>query len=186
MHIPRQASVEADPGVASSARDANLLGALAVAVAGRIDTSSEAAALVALHVYLGGATVEALRRVLGLSHPATVRLVDRLAARGLLDRAPGADRRTVALHLTAEGHAAADAVLGARRSAVAEVLGALDGAERDAFVPLLERLLHGLVGDRAHARRICRLCDAHACGHDDGRCPVTNGAREKAPQDYAP
>jgi DNA-binding MarR family transcriptional regulator len=166
-------------------RDANLLGTLATAVAGRFDTSSEAAALVALHVYLGGSPIEALRRVLGLSHPATVRLVDRLQDRGLLRRAPGDDGRTVALTLTPAGRTRARDLQARRTAAVAEVLDVLDGAERAALGGLLEALLGGLVAGRADARRLCRLCDADACGHHDGRCPVTNAARERAPGDYA-
>ncbi len=168
-----------------TSREANLLGALSLAVAGRFDTSSEAAALVALRVYLGGRPIEALRRVLDLSHPATVRLVDRLSARGLLRRAPGPDRRTVALVLTEAGAARADALLERREQALGTVLGALDADEQAALTPLLERLLAGLVADRADARRLCRLCDATACGHEDGCCPVTNAARQRAPQDYA-
>ena len=172
-------------GGAVGARDANLLGALALAVAGRFDTSSEAAALVALHGYLGGRPIEALRRVLALSHPATVRLVDRLAGRGLVTREPGADRRSLALALTPAGTAAALELQRRREAAVAGVIAVLDVDERAALAPLLERLLHGLVDGRADARRICRLCDPVACGHHDGRCPTTNAAREKAPQDYA-
>jgi DNA-binding MarR family transcriptional regulator len=168
-----------------TSREANLLGALSLAVAGRFDASSEAAALVALHVYLGGRPIEALRRVLHLSHPATVRLVDRLEQRGLVRRAPGADRRTVALTLTASGAAGARDVLARREQALDEVLDHLGDAERAALAPLLERLLGGLVADRADARRICRLCDAEACGHWEGRCPVTRAARANAPQDYA-
>ncbi len=168
-----------------TSRQANLLGALSLAVAGRFDTSSEAAALVALRVYLGGRPIEALRRVLDLSHPATVRLVDRLAARGLLRREPGPDRRSVALVLTDAGAAQADALLERRERALGDVLDALDDEEQAALTPLLERLLGALVADRADARRLCRLCDATACGHEDGCCPVTNAARERAPQDYA-
>jgi DNA-binding MarR family transcriptional regulator len=171
-------------GQPTGGREENLLGALALAVVARFDTSSEAAALVALQQYLGGRPIEALRRALGLSHPATVRLVDRLAGRGLVRRTAGEDRRSVALALTPAGDAEATALLDARRTAIADVLDPLDDAARDALVPLLERLLHGLAADRATARHLCRLCDNGACGHHDGRCPVTNGARAHAPQDY--
>ena len=166
-------------------RTANLLGALSVAVASRLDTSSEAAALTALHVYLGGRPIEALRRVLGLSHPATVRLVDRLVARGLVERTPGTDRRSVALRLTDEGALRARDLLRARGEAIDAVLCGLGPADAERLAPLLEKLLAGLVEDRADARRICRFCDADACGHHAGRCPVTETARAKAPQDYA-
>ena len=88
-------------------RLANLLGVTALAATDRLRSAVEAdlgsggsgpAALVHLQAY-PGESVEALRRVLGISQPATVRIADRLAAAGLLERRPGADRRTLALHL---------------------------------------------------------------------------------------
>jgi hypothetical protein len=56
------------------------------------------------------------------------------------------------------------------------VLGPLDESERAGLTRLHEKLLAGLTGGRADAGRICRLCDAHACGHEEGRCPVTRAA----------
>ena len=48
-----------------------------------------------------GASIDALRRVLGLSHSGGVRIVKRLEAEGLVAREPDpADRRAVRLHLT--------------------------------------------------------------------------------------
>jgi hypothetical protein len=37
-------------------------------------------------------------------------------------------------------------------------------------------LVGGLAGDRLTARRVCRLCDADACGHPQ-RCPITQAVR---------
>ena len=61
----------------------------------------------------------------------------------------------------------------ARESALAEALAVLDAGERRALTELNEKLLAGLTSDRASARRICRLCDIEACGHERGICPVT-------------
>jgi len=36
-----------------------------------------------------------------------------------------------------------------------------------------------LPADRRAARRMCRFCDVYACGHYDGRCPVTLGVDAK-------
>ena len=93
-------------------RDANLLGTLSLAVAGRIETATESplgpsapAALSALDGFLGGEPIDALRQTLGLTHSGAVRLVDRLAEAGLAERRPGPDARTVAVVLTPVGHA---------------------------------------------------------------------------------
>ena len=57
--------------------------------------------------------------------------------------------------------------------ALAEVLAPLDAPEREQLTRLREKLLAGLISGRADARHICTLRDAHACGHEEGRCPVT-------------
>ena len=83
---------------------ANLLTSLALAVQERVGTAAAAtlphgasapAALVALESTLAGGTIDALRRVLGLTHSGAVRLVDRLAAAGLVERRVGPDARSV-------------------------------------------------------------------------------------------
>ena len=60
------------------------------------------AALVHLAAY-PGESAEALHRVLGISQPGTAQVVERLVANGLLERRPGRDRRTHALHVTPRG-----------------------------------------------------------------------------------
>src|SRR3954471_5710461 len=78
-------------------RRANLLGAFALALADRLRAETEAAvghsgaaaaALVTI-VQFPGRTVEFLRRAVGLSHPAAVRVVDRLVEQRLLRPRPG-------------------------------------------------------------------------------------------------
>jgi MarR family transcriptional regulator, negative regulator of the multidrug operon emrRAB len=165
-------------------RLANLLGVMALAGADRLRTAVEAdlgsggsgpAALVHLQAY-PGESVEALRRVLGISQPATVRIVDRLAGDGLLERRPGADRRTLALHLTAAGDRAATGLLAERTQSLRALLDTLTAQEQDALTPLLERLVAALANDRPGARRVCRLCDRGACTSDPG-CPLDHTTR---------
>jgi MarR family transcriptional regulator, negative regulator of the multidrug operon emrRAB len=167
------------------ARDANLLGALSLAVADRLEAAASAAAahggsgpaaLTALATFLEGSSIDTMRKPLGLTHSAAVRLVDRLAVAGLVSRAAGEDGRSVAVFLTPAGRRAAAEVQDGRMRALAEVLAPLDAAEREQLTRLEEKLLAGLTSGRADAGRICRLCDAGACGHEVGRCPVTRAA----------
>jgi MarR family transcriptional repressor of emrRAB len=90
----------------------NLLGALSLAVMDRIEQGARdvighagetPAALIVIGY--GPITNDKLRRILGLSHSGTVRLVDRLVSDRLVERRPGKDGREVALHLTAKGAA---------------------------------------------------------------------------------
>ena len=169
----------------SHVRAANVLGALALALAERIAIAGEAAsgqsaaapaALSALHEYAGGCPVDTLRAITGLTPSGTVRLVDRLEAAGLAQRGPGPDGRTLSVGLTAAGTGAAQRIRDARAAALGEVLGVLDGEEAELLGDLAGRLLAGVTAGRADAWRICRLCDPAACGHFDGRCPVTIAA----------
>ena len=82
--------------------------------------------------------------------------------------------------LTPAGHRAAAEIREARERALAEALSVLGAGERQALTALHEKLLAGLTSDRASARRICRLCDAEACGHERGTCPVTTAASARA------
>jgi MarR family transcriptional regulator, negative regulator of the multidrug operon emrRAB len=174
-----------EPEEGRGARDANLLGALCLAVADRLEEATRSAAalggsapaaLAALDTFLDGSSIDTVRKPLGLSHSAAVRLVDRLAATGLVRRGAGEDGRSVRVFLTPAGRRSASEVQRGRGRALAAVLAPLDAAEREQLTRLQEKLLAGLTSGRADARRICRLCDADACGHKEGRCPVTRAA----------
>ncbi len=56
------------------------------------------------------------------------------------------------------------------------MLAVLSEQERATLAALHDRLLAGMVGSREDARRTCRMCDPVACGHHEGRCPVTQAA----------
>lgn len=165
-------------------RTANLLGAVALGVhdqmaevtqaqAGR--SGATAAALATLHQY-SGLTVEALRRCLGISQPATVRAVDALQSRALLVRGPGKDRRSVALHLTSAGHEEARRVLRARADVLTKVLAGLNESDRAVLERALELVLTRLTTDPQRGDEICRLCDIPVC--PQSRCPVECAAKE--------
>jgi MarR family transcriptional regulator, negative regulator of the multidrug operon emrRAB len=173
------------PTARDLARGANLLGSVALAVGDRVRAAVEQgaaqggsapAALVSLAGYLDGSPIGAVRGPLGLTHSATVRVVDRLVAAGLARRREGSDRRSVAVELTPAGRSAAAEALRARREALEEALAGLDPGERAELARLHAKVLATLTDGRAAAGHICRLCDSHACGHEEGRCPVTQAA----------
>jgi MarR family transcriptional regulator, negative regulator of the multidrug operon emrRAB len=161
-----------------SARTANLLAAQSLVVADRMREAagmelSSAAVLCALETFADGASIDDVRKILGLSHSGGVRVVKRLEEQRLLVREPDpADARAVRLHLTPGGRDEARRLLAARQAAVAPLLGALDEAETAGLERLLERVLTSATGSGEEANRICRLCDPVICGHPD-RCPVT-------------
>lgn len=178
MHTSRRAS-----------RQANLLGALAIAVVDRLqearigDDSRGLTATAALnHLRLRpGQNIDFLARLLQISHPATVRLVDRLEEDGLVARRPSRDdARSRALVLTAKGQRVALAAAGDRLDVLDEVLAPLTTAERRRLEPLLEKLLTALTGDRWDARHICRLCDFPTC--ETPTCPVDQAISEPGMQ----
>jgi MarR family transcriptional regulator, negative regulator of the multidrug operon emrRAB len=166
--------------------DLNVIGALAVVLGDRIrDATEEAsgmggalpAALAALHEWAGGRTIETLAGGLRLSHSRTVRVIDRLEAAGLAARARDpADGRGVLVRLTPAGRSAGQRVLDARAGALEAGVTSLDPGDRRALAAIAERLLADATTGRRAAGAICRFCDAHACGHDVGRCPVTRAA----------
>jgi DNA-binding MarR family transcriptional regulator len=166
--------------------DANAIAAMALLVADRARVAAEAAAgstgavapaLCALHEFASGRPIDVLAGALGVSHSRAVRVIDGLAERDLARRrAAPDDARVVHVALTAPGRAAARRVLAARAQAVEDTLAGLDHDERAQMAALAGRVFDRAVTGRAVARRVCRFCDAHACGHDEGRCPVTLAA----------
>ena len=160
-------------------RTANLLGALAGVITDRVDTqlrshpnqnSSAAAALNLIALYEGCSNAE-LGMVLKLSHPATVRLVDKLEAAGLVEsRTAMTDWRAVALFLTPVGQDRALRVLQQRCVALEAIVNLLSVDQRNQLDGIAETLLAALTTTPIEGGHICRLCDAIICPQDI--CPV--------------
>jgi MarR family transcriptional regulator, negative regulator of the multidrug operon emrRAB len=165
-------------------RGANLLGALALRVADRVRAAvatelseSAATALSAIHNFLDAPRIDQLAQVLGLSSSGTVRLVDGLAAQGLVARRPGADGRESVVALTSAGRRRAQAVTRARAEVLAEALSPLSKAERAAFEDAVEKVLIELVRGPRGRGWMCRLCDTTSCGAERGQpCSITRDA----------
>jgi hypothetical protein len=121
----------------------------------------------------------------GLTPSGAVRLVDRLAAAGYVERRPGRDGRSVALVLTPSGRRAANKVVAARADAIGGALVELSDDERASLTRISEQLLSAVTTERLAIREssqepgggwLCRLCDFVACGRDQGLCPAATTA----------
>jgi DNA-binding MarR family transcriptional regulator len=172
---------------------ANVLGALSLAVADRMNTAVESiaalgpsapAALAAMHEFADGGSVTQLSSVLGLTHSGTVRLVDRLAAEGLVERVGAEDGRAVSVVLTGDGRRMAAQILQAREQSLSGALAGLSPEEVDSLAAALDTMLTTVTLARAEERSartsdrprpwLCRLCDFTACGRSEDNCPVNN------------
>jgi MarR family transcriptional regulator, negative regulator of the multidrug operon emrRAB len=159
-------------------RDLNVIGAFALALADDFKaamedladgTESSCAALVVIGQE-SGLSVDRLSKILGLSQPGTVRLVDRLAEARLVERKTGTDRRSVALRLTDAGKRQVKSLLVGRQHALTEALRGLDAWERSTLAAIADKVLRSLERSQVECDRRCRLCDDASC--PDETCPM--------------
>ena len=168
----------------STTRTANLLGALAGAVVDEYrapltappNRNTTSAAALKLIGDADGCSNRELSQALDLTHPATVRLVDRLVDAGLVERRAGTDRRAVALRLTDAGGRRVRALLALLAGALDAIVDVLPAEQRRQLDRIAETLLRTMTGSPLGGARICRLCDEQAC--PPGRCPVHLRAHE--------
>ena len=161
-------------------RTTNLLGALALAMTDRfgsqlndtLQRSGETPAAIVVLGYAPGLSVEILRQVLGLSHPGTVRLIDRLEEDGAVERRRAVDGRAVALHLTAHGRRVRTRLMDRRLDAIEAALTGLTVEERVVFGQLLAKVLKAMPESEMDKHRICRLCAVRLCSE----CPIPGHA----------
>lgn len=157
-------------------RTANLLGVVALAVTDRIEGTArdilshvgETPAALIVIGYGFGPSNDRLRRILGLSHPGTVRLVDRLVADGLVERREGSDKRAIALYLTKRGKALREQLLRGRLAAIRPFLVSFTEAETETFAALLHKMLSAMNPTDLERCTLCRLCDDRVCSN----CPI--------------
>lgn len=164
---------------------ANLLGVAGLAVADRIEETArdilnhagETPAALVVIGYGFGPSNEQLRRILGLSHPGSVRLVDRLVADGLVERCEGRDRRAIALFLTKRGADLRERLLRGRLAAIRPFLMPLTDSEQGVLASLLHKMLSSIETSDLDRCTLCRLCDDRVCSN----CPIPADFRnEKA------
>ena len=157
-------------------RTANLLGVIALAVAEGIEgvsrqvlnrTGESAAALVVIG-YNRGPSNDELRKILGLSHSGTVRLIDRLVDDGLVERRQGRDGREIALFVSKRGRNLREKILKKRLAAISPYVEPLSGAEKKALTKLLSKMLSAMEPSDLKRQSLCRLCDTRVCTE----CPI--------------
>lgn len=110
-----------------------------------------------------GLSILELSVALGLSHPGTVRLVDKLVDTGMAERTNGRDGRTRLLALTPKGKAMRDKLLAARLAAAESVMVGLSDTEWETIRDQLARIIKTVPESAAARPRICRLCDRGMC-----------------------
>ncbi len=156
-------------------RDRNVVAAWAIAVADTVRAATETstgmaggapAALVAI-VADPGQSIDQLRRALALTHPGTVRLVDRLVEQGWVRR-EHATGRTLRLEPTPAGRDAERHLATARGDAIARLLVSISDDDVHTLAAIIGPFLQANTGTVADMRRLCRLCDRTICGP----CPV--------------
>ncbi|MBD3887628.1 MarR family transcriptional regulator [Phormidium tenue FACHB-886] len=159
-------------------RSLNLLGALALGLSDRFHTAVETstgyggetpAAIVSLGTE-PGISINMLRQILNLSHPGTVRLIDRLEKEGFVERRPGTDGRTLALFLTEAGRQQRQVILEQRQQQLEVALNSLTAAEQQQLTTLVEKMLTAMTTGEMLANALCRLCEVEVCPQDC--CPV--------------
>jgi MarR family transcriptional repressor of emrRAB len=163
-------------------RTANLLGALALALSDDMSKmgeqlSGQGAGPVAALNLIGtypGQSIDSLSRTLQLSHSGAVRLVDRLVERGLVEKLPGPDRRSVSLSLTGDGEQEVQSVFQERRSRLQQALEVLSDPEQAQLQAMLKKMLAHI----GQGRTTCRLCEVFIC-REKG-CPVPDKELVKA------
>lgn len=164
-------------------RTANLLGVVGLAVADRIEETArdilnhagETPAALVVIGYGFGPSNDQLRRILGLSHPGTVRLVDRLVTDNLVERREGRDKRAIALYLTEGGAALREKLLHGRLAAIKPLLMSLTEPEQEVLAALLHKMLSLLETTDLERCTLCRLCDDRVCSN----CPIPADFRDQ-------
>lgn len=123
-------------------------------------------------VHHGRTSVGDLAHGLAMSHPAAVKLIDKLAKKGFVVRLANAlDRRVSLVELTESGKSAAEAILSRRTQMLARALSTMDDSQVQDVMRGLETLLAAALEDRRTLDSACLRC-----GDDHIGCCIVNRA----------
>ena len=111
----------------------------------------------------GGTSVGDLAQGLGITHPAAVKLIDRLVKKNLAIRLPSPlDRRVSQIELTTVGRELVQMVLSKRTALLTRVIGKLQPDELESLLRGLEAALGAALEDSDSAQLVCLRCgDEH-------------------------
>jgi DNA-binding MarR family transcriptional regulator len=138
-------------------------------------SQSSVAAVFALK-YRGPLSITKLGRIIGLTQPATTRLVERLVRGGFVQKSSGPSAREVDIHLTSRGSTLANKLQAKRLERIGNLVAKLSVSEQAQLDALLATMVGAAVESRAQARYLCRFCDHDIC--DGPVCPVGSAATE--------
>jgi DNA-binding MarR family transcriptional regulator len=162
-------------------RVSNILATFALALSDKIGeamrvehnrSQTSIAALIQIEFAKPGVSIEDLRALIGLSHSATVRIIDQLVADQLVVRQRNLehDTRQVSLTLTLSGKVLVQKALQARRHVASAVIQSLTVDELGDLSGLMNTLIPKVVSFGIEQETACRLCDLNTCPQD--LCPV--------------
>lgn len=162
---------------------ANRLAALATALDDAVhadtdDLSPSAVAALQSIRQDGPLAIQDVARTIGLTHSATVRLIDRLEKDWLVRRLSRKGRE-VRVEVTARGRRRASQFQDRRLAVAAGLLAGLDATELTALSGIVDKLLAASVLDVDGAARTCRSCERDGCRKVG--CPVEAAARALPP-----
>jgi len=141
------------------------------AMQAELDLSPMSAAALVQVEQESGCAIEPVATRIGLSHSATVRLIDKLVERGLVakDRARQ-DQRQQSLKLTKAGQRAAARLHQVRNQVTDDLLSLVPPAEGEALGKAIAAILHRAVTTRQEGDMVCRVCDENRCRPEI--CPI--------------
>ena len=162
-----------------SRQTANILGALALLIQDRVeahwqqelDLSLMAAAALIQVDWEPGCSIEGVAQNIGLTHSATVRIVDKLVERDLLtkDRARK-DARAQSLKLSKAGKRTVEQLHATRNTVTDELLGLLPPQQVEALGKAVGTILCRTVTSLEESNATCRVCDQTRCRPEI--CPI--------------
>lgn len=117
--------------------------------------------------------IRQLAEGLGVSHPAAVKLVERLLRKELIERQESpSDRRVVELWLSPTGRRCVDHVRDVRSRGLERIMARLDNEDADHLRRGLYAFVEAALADGQSAGKLCLHCGVEHVGE----CPVHNAA----------
>ncbi len=125
-----------------------------------------------------GISIEDVARQVGLTHSATVRLVDRLEEASLARRSAVGPGRRVGLSVTSKGAKAVSSSRRARHAVLSLAVRGLDTESVRLLKELARTIVMNIADDQQEIDRACRLCNQVACF--DVGCPLPASSQRRA------